>query len=184
MRFAFISAEKALYPVLALCGALGVTASGYYAWLKRPKSSHARRDEALKVKVRTIHEESGKRYGEPRVSEALKAAGESTSRKRVARLMKEERLVARNVKRFIATTNSNHDFKVPENLLNRDFTASRADEKWMGDITYLRTSEGWLFLAAILDCFSRRAVGFAVRETLETELASAALTQVGFTQFR
>lgn len=177
MKFAFISVEKALYPVSVLCSALGVTASGYYAWLKRPKSSHTKRDEDLKVKVRAIHEESGKRYGEPRISEALKADGEATSHKRVARLMKEEELVARKVKRFIATTNSNHDFKVPENILNRDFTASRADEKWVGDITYLRTSEGWLFLAAILDCFSRRVVGYAVRETLETQVASAALAQ-------
>ena len=177
MRFAFISTEKALYPVVALCCALGVTTSGYYAWLQRPKSSHAERDDALKVKVRAIHEESGKRYGEPRVFEALVTAGESTSHKRIARIMKEEQLVARKVKRFVATTNSNHDFKVPENLLNREFTASEPDKKWVGDITYLRTSEGWLFLAAILDCFSRRVVGYAVRETLETELASAALRQ-------
>lgn len=177
MRFAFISTEKALYPVMALCSALGVTTGGYYAWLQRPKSAHASRDDALKVKVRAIHEESGRRYGEPRVFEALKAAGESTSHKRVARLMNEEQLVARKVKRFVATTNSNHDFKVPENLLNREFTASKPDAKWVGDITYLRTSEGWLFLAAILDCFSRRVVGYAVRETLETEVASAALTQ-------
>jgi putative transposase len=177
VRFAFISAEKALYSVLALCSALGVTASGYYAWLQRPKSSRAKRDEALKVKVRVIHEESGKRYGEPRIFEALKTAGENTSHKRVARIMKEEKLVARKVKRFVATTNSNHDFKVPENLLNREFTSSKPDEKWVGDITYLRTSEGWLFLAAILDCFSRRVIGYAVRETLETEVAAAALTQ-------
>lgn len=177
MRFAFISTEKASYPVMALCCALEVTTAGYYAWLRRPKSAHANRDEALKVKVRAIHEDSGKRYGEPRVFEALKTAGEKTSHKRVARLMKEEKLVARKVKRFIATTNSNHDFKVPENLLNREFTASKPDAKWVGDITYLRTSEGWLFLAVILDCFSRRVVGYAVRETLETEVASAALTQ-------
>ena len=177
MRFAFVSAEKALYPVLTLCSALEVTTSGYYAWLRRPKSAHTTRDEALKVKVRVIHAESGKRYGEPRVFEALKTAGESTSHKRVARLMKEEQLVARKVKRFVATTNSDHDFKVPKNVLNRDFTASRPDEKWVGDITYLRTSEGWLFLAAILDCFSRRVVGYALRETLDTEVASAALKQ-------
>lgn len=177
MRFAFISTEKALYPVVALCCALDVTTSGYYAWLQRPKSSHAKRDDVLKVKVRAIHEESGKRYGEPRIFEALKTGGESTSHKRVARIMKEEQLVARKVKRFIATTNSNHDFKVPENLLNREFTASEPDKKWVGDITYLRTSEGWLFLAVILDCFSRRVVGYSVRETLETELASAALRQ-------
>lgn len=177
MRFAFISTEKALYSVRALCCALDVTTSGYYAWVRRPKSAHAKRDDALKVQVRAIHAESGKRYGEPRVFEALKTAGESTSHKRVARLMKEEKLVARKVKRFVATTNSNHDFKVPENVMNRDFTASRADTKWVGDITYLRTAEGWLFLAVILDCFSRRVVGYALRETLETEVASAALIQ-------
>ena len=107
MRFAFISTEKALYPVVALCCALGVTTSGYYAWLQRPKSAHAERDDALKVKVRAIHEESGRRYGEPRVFEALKTEGESTSHKRVARIMKEEQLVARKVRRFVATTNSN-----------------------------------------------------------------------------
>lgn len=177
MKFAFISTEKALYPVAALCDALEVSTSGYYASLRRPASAHATRDDALRVKVRAIHEESGKRYGEPRIFRALKAAGESTSHKRVARLMEEESIIARQVKKFVVTTDSKHDFKVPENLLNRDFTAQEPNEKWVGDITYLRTSEGWLFLAAILDCFSRAVVGYALRETLETEVASAALEQ-------
>ena len=177
MRFAFISAEKALYPVAVLCDALEVSTSGYYASLTRPVSAHHRRDEVLRVKVRAIHEESGKRYGEPRVFEVLAAEGESTSHKRVARLMSEEQLVARKGKKFISTTDSKHDFKVPENVMSRDFTAQEPNAKWVGDITYLRTAEGWLFLAAILDCFSRRVVGYAVRETLETEVASAALAQ-------
>ena len=135
MRFAFISMEKASYSVMALCRALGVTTGGYYAWLQRPKSAHASRDEALKVKVRAIHNESGRRYGEPRVFEALKTAGENTSHKRIARLMKEDQLVARKVRRFVVTTNSKHDFKVPENLLNREFTTSEPDAKWVGDIS-------------------------------------------------
>lgn len=112
MRFAFISAEKASYPVKVLCDALEVSTSGYYASLTRPASAHELRDEVLRVKVRAIHEESGKRYGEPRVFEVLAGAGESTSHKRVARLMNEERLAARKGKKFIATTDSKHDFKV------------------------------------------------------------------------
>lgn len=177
MRFAFISAEKALYPVAVLCDALEVSTSGYYAWLARPASAHESRDEVLRVKVRAIYERSGKRYGEPRIFKELEADGESTSHKRVARLMTEEQIAARKSKKFIATTDSKHDFKVPENIMSRDFTSQEPNEKWVGDITYLRTIEGWLFLAVILDCFSRRVVGYAVRETLETEVASAALEQ-------
>jgi transposase InsO family protein len=177
VRYAFISAEKASYPVAVLCSALEVSTSGYYASLNRPESGHAGRDAELRVKVRATFEKSGRRYGAPRILKALKAEGESTSQKRVARLMTEEQLAARKRKKFISTTNSEHDFKVPENLLARDFTAQEPNEKWVGDITYLRTSDGWLFLAAIIDCFSRLVVGYAVRETLETEVASAALEQ-------
>lgn len=177
MRFAFISAEKAHFPVQVLCDVLEVSRSGFYAFEKRPPSAHAQRDEALRVKVRAIHLKSKRRYGGPRVFNALKQQGEATSHKRVARLMAEEKLVARKVRKFVATTDSKHSFEVPGNVLARDFTAKAPNEKWVGDITYLRTAEGWLYLAVILDCFSRAVVGWAVRETLESELATAALKQ-------
>jgi putative transposase len=174
VRFAFIQAEKANYPIVVLCQALHVTKSGYYAWHDRPEPEHSRADRRLKVKIRASHQASKRRYGSPRIHEDLKADGEQVSRKRVARLMREDGLVGRKKKRFVRTTDSKHGLPIAPNRLRRDFTAQKPNQRWVGDISYLRTAEGWLFLAVLLDLFSRRVVGWSIHHSLETAVASRA----------
>lgn len=175
MKFAFISQEKVAFPVSILCRLLEVSPSGYYANCVRPKSGHASRDEDLAERVAAAHLASRRRYGSPRVHAELKAAGERVGRKRVARLMRERNLAARTRRRFRATTDSKHSFPVAPNVLERDFTATGPNEAWVTDITFLWTAQGWLYLAVILDLFSRRVVGWATSENVDRHLALAAL---------
>ena len=175
MKFAFISQEKVAFPVAVLCRVLAVSPSGYYASCGRPRSPRVRRDQELSERVAAAHLASKRRYGSPRVHADLKAAGERVGRKRVARLMREKNLAARTRRRFRATTNSNHAFPVAPNVLERDFTAAAPNKAWVTDITFLWTAEGWLYLAVILDLFSRRVVGWATSENVDRHLALAAL---------
>ena len=177
MKFAFISEEKVAFPVAALCRLLSVSPSGFYASQERPKSSHALGDEALANRVAAAHVASHRRYGSPRVHAELKAAGHRVSRKRVARLMREQGLVARRRRRFRTTTDSKHGFPIAPNVLARDFSASGPNQAWVTDITFLWTKQGWLYLAAILDLFSRRVVGWATSEHVDRHLALAALDE-------
>jgi transposase InsO family protein len=174
VRFAFIQAKKAQFPVAAMCRTLEVAKSGFYAWCSRPEPDRARDDRRLKVQIRASHEASKRRYGSPRIHEDLKAAGEQVSRKRIARLMKEEGILARRRRRFVRTTDSKHNLPVAPNLLEREFTAEKPNQCWVGDLTYLRTTEVWLFLAVLLDLFSRRVVGWSIHHPLETVVASRA----------
>ena len=175
MKFAFIAAEKVAFPVAVLCRLLTVSPSGFYATRGRPASPHARRDEDLAKRVADAHLASKRRYGSPRVHAELKAAGERVGRKRVARLMREKELVGRMRRRFRTTTDSKHDFPIAPNVLARDFTASAPDQAWVTDITFLWTMQGWLYLAVILDLFSRRVVGWATSQNVDRHLALAAL---------
>jgi transposase InsO family protein len=175
VKFAFISAEKVAFPVSALCRLLAVSQSGYYAAVGRPRSAHARRDHDLAEKVAEAHLASRRRYGSPRVHAELRASGERVARKRVARIMREKHLVARSRRRFQTTTDSKHAFPIAPNLLARDFTAKGPDEAWVTDITFLWTAQGWLYLAAIIDLFSRRVVGWATSQNVDRHLALAAL---------
>jgi transposase InsO family protein len=161
-----------------MCRVLEVSPSGYYASLKRPLSWHALIDEVLMARVRIIHAESDETYGAPRVHQELQAEGLPTSPKRVARLMREDGLAARPRKRYrVATTNSNHDDPIAPNLLARQFDINGVglNRVWVADITYIPTREGALYLATVLDLGSRRCVGWAMRDTLEVELALSAL---------
>jgi putative transposase len=175
VKYAFISQEKVAFPVAVLCRVLSVSTSGYYASLRRPPSLRARRDRELVDKIRRSHFASKRRYGSPRVYADLQAEGQRVGRKRVARLMREQRLVARVRRRFRTTTDSKHAFPVAPNLLARDFTATAPDQRWVTDITYLWTQQGWLYLAVILDLFSRRVVGWATSPNVDRHLALAAL---------
>jgi len=175
VKFAFISEEKVAFPVAALCRLLAVSPSGFYAAQGRPRSLHARRDDKLTEQVVEAHAASKGRYGSPRVHAELKAAGEQVGRKRVARLMREKKLAARMRRRFRTTTDSKHDFPIAPNVLERDFTASAPDRAWVTDITFLWTAQGWLYLAVILDLFSRRVVGWATSQNVDRHLALAAL---------
>lgn len=175
MRFAFIRAERANFPVRLLCRTLEVTRSGFYSWCARGESERSRKDRRLRAQIRAFHEESKRRYGSPRIHRDLKAVGEDVSRKRVSRLMREEGIACRRKRRFVPrTTDSSHKLPVSPNMLERDFTAQKPNQRWVGDISYLRTTEGWLFLAVLIDLFSRRVVGWSIHDSLETVLASQA----------
>ena len=154
-----------------------MTRSGFYAWQARPEAPRGQRDRRLKVLIRASFEASKLRYGSPRIHRDLLERHERVSRKRVIRLMQEEGLKARTPKRFTCTTMSNHDLPVAANLLNREFTADAPNQRWVGDTTEFRIGEsGTLYLAAILDLFSRFVVGWAVSAVNDRHLTLAALT--------
>ena len=158
-----------------MCRVLDLSESGYYAWRDRGPSDRQLSDEALLVKVKEIFMDSYERYGSPRVHQELVAQGFRVGRKRVERLMRENGLTAKMPKAFRRTTDSDHDLAIAPNLLKRDFEVDRPNQAWVADITYLRTMEGWLFLAVVLDLFSRRVVGWALADHMRTELPLDAL---------
>jgi putative transposase len=173
--FGLVHAERANYPVAFSCRVLGVSRSGYYRWTGATASPRDRADEALSAEVRAIHCEHKGRYGSPRIHRELRARGHRIGRKRVARLMRQESLRGYTPRRFRKTTDSRHHHRIAPNLLARDFTAQAPNQAWVGDITYVPTSDGWLYLAVLLDLFSRRAVGWAMSDHIDTELALNAL---------
>ena len=173
-RYRFIAAAKADYSVAQLCRVLQVPPSSYYAWLHRGPSARAQANVALTEQIRAVHDRSRCTYGAPRVHAELRARGQRVSRKRVARLMRQAGLAGRPPKRFRRTTVADPKVQA-EDLVQRQFHASAPDQLWFGDITYIRTWEGWLYLAIILDAYSRKVVGWAMADHLRTELATAAL---------
>jgi putative transposase len=177
VRFRFIEAEKAHYPIRLLCRCLAVSRSGYYAWRTRAPSTRAQRDARLRVEIAASHSASRRTYGSPRILRDLREDGHRVSRKRVARLMRELGLEGRRKRRFRATTDSRHGFPVAPNVLMRDFEVETPNTAWVTDITYLATREGWLYLAVILDLFSRRVVGYAMSERIDRALVLEALGQ-------
>jgi putative transposase len=175
VRFAFIFAEKAFYPVTMLCAVLGVSCSGFYSWRRRPQSERTRSDAQLAVQVTAVHERSRKTYGSPRVHAELRARGVHVGRKRVERLMKRNGLEARRKRRFRKTTDSKHMNPIAPNVVAREFEAAAPNRVWVTDVTAVWTLEGWLYLAAILDLYSRRVVAWATSANNDTLLALDAL---------
>jgi putative transposase len=175
VRFGFIAAEKATFPVRVLCRMLQVSRAGFYAWQARPPAPRAQADERLGLEIAAIHAESQRRYGSPRIHAELVHRGCRTSRKRVARLMRVHGLVARRRRRFCVTTQSRHPFPIAPNVLARQFERAGPDQAWVTDITYIPTGEGWLYLAVILDLCSRFAVGWAMSERITDDLTLDAL---------
>lgn len=176
MKFAFIRDHQAQFPVEVLCEVLGVSRSGYYAWKDRPPSPGARRRARLVEEIRAVHGGSRATYGSPRVYRALKARGVPCCENTVAKLMKAEGVRAKARRPFVApTTESRHGHPVADNVLNREFYPDRPDAVWTADITYVPTAEGWLYLAVVLDLYSRRVVGWATADHLRSELACDAL---------
>jgi putative transposase len=175
VRFAFIAAEKAAFPVTVLCRTLAVSRAGFYAAQARPPAARARADNRLAVEIVAIHGESRQRYGSPRVHAELRARGRGVSRKRVARLMRHRGLAARRRRRFRVTTDSTHPFPVAANVLARRFAAPAPDIVWVTDITYIPTGEGWLYLAVLLDLCSRAIVGWAMSDRITRQLTLDAL---------
>jgi len=175
VKFTFILGEKAHFPTAFMCRHLGVSASGFYAWLDRPQSAHDVEDERLKVLIHEAHQLGRTYYGSPRIHRSLKKQHERISRKRVVRLMKEEGLVGRVRRRFRCTTDSDHHLPVSKNLLGREFTAVAPNQRWVGDTTELTIPNGRLFLAAIIDLFSRFVVGWALSAVNDRHLTIKAL---------
>ena len=174
MRHRFIEENRHQYEVKDLCRALKVSRSGFYAALRRTPSARLQRQATLTKKIETIHEESRQTYGAPRVHAELVAQGERCCRNTVAKLMRAASIQPRCVRRFRATTNSRGTVASPD-LVKRRFEVSRPNHCWLSDITYMPTQEGWLYLAAVLDLYSRALVGWAMSKTLDTRLAIAAL---------
>jgi transposase InsO family protein len=176
VKFTFVRDHRHLWPVSIICRVLQVARSGFYEWLKRKPSARQLRQEKLSSKIRLAHAQYRERYGSPRVHRALLAEGEVVSRNTVAKLMKRLNLQAKTRRRHLPrTTDSTHEQPVARNVLDRDFAAPAPDRKWVADITYVATGEGWLYVAAVLDCFSRKIVGWSMAEHMETDLVSDAL---------
>ncbi len=175
MRYRFLKEMEGQFCVSALCRALQVTRSGYYAWRQREPPGRQREDEALLGRIGHFFERSRQTYGSPRILRDLKEEGLTCGKQRVARLMRQAGLRAVVTPRFRTTTDSKHALPVAQNLLERDFAAPAANVKWASDITYVWTGEGWLYLAVVLDLFSRRVVGWAMQASLDRSLVLKAL---------
>ncbi len=178
MRHQFIQEHQGQFRTTLLLRMLGVGASTFYAWQKRPISKRARQKELLVEQISQLFAHSKGRYGSPRIQRDLQAAGIGCSQKRVARLMKEQNLAVRKPRRFVATTDSGHAFPVGQNLLNRQYQVESVpglNRAWAGDITYIPTAQGWLYVAVVLDLKSRKVIGWSMRDSLEQTLVHEAL---------
>ena len=175
MKFQFIADHRDEYPTNRMCEVLEVSRSGCYAWRGRSASKREMANRELTAEIKAAFEESGETYGSPRIYQVMRKLGLMCSENRVARLMRAEDLRAKQNRRYRATTKRNKRHRAAPNRLNRDFRAERPNQKWLSDITYIPTLEGWLYLAAILDLFSRRIVGWAMSNRMTSELTLAAL---------
>jgi transposase InsO family protein len=178
MKFAFMERERATYPVWLLCRALGVSVSGYYRWYQQQPVTTPRQceNQQLSQAIDRVHRTSHGTYGSPRIHAQLRAEGFRCSKQRVERLMRVAGLRGKCKRRQrIQTTYSQHSLPVAENLLNQEFTATQPNQKWAGDITYIPTAQGWLYLAVIIDLFSRKIIGWAMDTAMTAELVKRAL---------
>jgi len=176
MRYRAIQEHARRYPIRLMCRTLAVSPAGYYAWRVRPESLRSAANRALLADIRMIHQESRQTYGSPSIWYALVRRGQQVGEHRVARLMRRAGLRAKTLKKWRATTQSNHRLPVAENTLNRQFTVEHPNRVWAGDLTYVWTAEGWRYLAVLLDLYSRRVVGWAMGPRLTVDLAERALT--------
>jgi putative transposase len=176
MRYRAIQEHDRRYPIRLMCRALAVSAAGYYAWRARPESPRSIQARTLLSAIRVVHQESRETYGSPRVWEVLLKQGHHIGEHRVARLMRVEGIRAKTMKKWRPTTQSQHRLPVAANILDRAFTVQAPNRVWAGDLTYVWTLEGWLYLAVLLDLYSRRVVGWAMGQRLTVELAEQALT--------
>jgi transposase InsO family protein len=175
VKFSFIHEHKEVWPVRVMCRTLHVSTQGFYAWCSRPTSNQQQRRDAILVKIRTVHAECKQRYGSPRIYTELQADGVECCVNTVAKLMRDNDVRAKTARKFINTTDSNHSFPVAENVLDRQFDPEKPNERWVADITYIPTREGWLYLAAVEDLYSRRVVGWSMADHMESRLVVDAL---------
>lgn len=180
MRYEFIKQHKKAYPVTLMCDILKVSSSGFYSWVTRPPCQRKIANNELDCKILTIFRRHKSRYGAPRIHKELVDAGESVSRKRVARRMQKLRLKAIHARKFKVRTDSNHDKPIAKNLLDGDFSPDMPNQKWVSDITYIHTAEGWLYLATVMDLYSRAVIGWSMGKRINKELVCHALTMALF----
>jgi putative transposase len=175
VTFRFIEAHRGQWPVRLLCETLEVSTTGYYAWRQRPTSARRQRRDALVVEIRAIHAEVHARYGSPRIHAELTARGRDCCVNTVAQLMRDHGTAAKTARKFRCTTNSNHNLPTADNILDRQFDPASPNAVWMADITYIPTREGWLYLAAVEDLYSRRVVGWSMADHMQSRLVVDAL---------
>ncbi len=184
MKYAFIQRHKRVWPIRVQCRVLGVSVSGYHQHLARRRKIAQRRhlsDEVLLVHIRAAYAENRGAYGWPRIWRQLRTQGIRVGKLRVQRLMQEHGIQARGKRRFrVMTTDSRHDLPIAPNLLNRNFTVAAPNQAWAGDFTYITTEEGWLFLAVVIDLFSRQVVGWSMRPDMQRDLVIDALEMAWF----
>lgn len=177
MKYQFMQQHEQEFTVERMSHMFGVSRSGYYQFTKRQLSERAQEDERLLIKIKAIHEDSRHTYGSPRIWAELRDIGETCSRKRIAKIMKKAGISAKMKKRYKVTTRVNPTAQAAPNLLAQDFTAEKPNQRWVADFTYVATQEGWLYVAAVLDLFSRAIVGLAMSDRMTTDLVMAALQQ-------
>jgi transposase InsO family protein len=183
VKYAFIQRHRQVWPITVQCRVLGVSVSGYHAHLARQASTAPRRhlsDDALLVHIKAVHAQTRGSYGRPRILRELRHDGVRVGKQRLQRLMRKHGIRAKGKKRFRVTTDSNHDLPIAPNLLNRQFTVAAPDTVWVGDITYIPTDEGWLFLAVVIDLFSRQVVGWSMRADMTRDIVIDALRMAWF----
>jgi transposase InsO family protein len=171
-----IKANENQFPIGMMCRMVSVSRSGYYHWRQRPVSAREQANQVLAKDIKRIFEDEKSRPGSPRITRRLQEEGQSAGRHRVARIMRDNGIRAKAAKKYKATTNSNHALPVAPNLLEQNFTADAPDQKWVSDITYIWTEEGWLYLAVVLELYSRRVLGWAIAERMTATLVCDALT--------
>ena len=188
MRYAWIASNKKRWPVSLACDMLGVSTSGYFEHIRcqgadkpcRPGADHRISNEALLAHIRAIHAEVKQEYGWPKMWKELLARGIRVGKERVRRMMKSNGIKARGKRKFVVTTDSKHSLPIAPNLLQRNFTASAPNQVWTGDITYIATDEGWLYLAVVLDLLSRQVVGWSMQPHMQSSLVTDALRMAWF----
>lgn len=176
MRYQFVEQHKGAHSVSVLCRILKTSRNGYYAWKSRPTSKRQQADSDILKQIKRIHNESKESYGSPRIWHELKDTGIHCGLNKVCRLMQKHKIAAAAKKRYVVTTDSNHSLPVAENLVDQQFTTQEPNAVWSADFTYIWTSEGWLYLAVVLDLCSRRIVGWGMQSTMERSLVIQALT--------
>jgi putative transposase len=175
MKYRFMADHRGSHRVEKMAANLGVTRSGFYAWVSRGQAPHDKEDQGLGELIKDIQGEVKYRYGSPRMTRELRRRGRRVGHNRVARLMREKQLGARPRRTFRITTKSNHSLSVADNVLDRRFSVPAANRVWVSDITYIATAEGWMYLCVVLDLYSRRVVGWSMGRGLGTELVGKAL---------
>lgn len=175
MKYTFIDANRKNFALKIMTRVLSVTKAGYLAWKRRGLSARKQEDNVLREAIKTIHTNSKRTYGAPRIKSSLADTGKSVSRRRTNRLMREAGCQTKYKRKYVTTTDSKHSSRIAENTLNREFKADKPNQKWVTDITYLPTTAGWLYLSVVLDLFSRKIIGWAFATTLETQLVLDAL---------